>query len=89
MVPAMFCKCTGDGSLGLPDSGPFDAILVSAAALETPTTLLSQLREGGRMIIPVGSSDSQQLQFIRRINGRPVTSIREAVRFVPLISNQE
>jgi protein-L-isoaspartate(D-aspartate) O-methyltransferase len=79
---------TGDGSLGLPDSAPFDAILVSAAARELPSALLSQLREGGRMIIPVGASDSQQLQFIRMINGRPVTSIREAVRFVPLISNQ-
>src|SRR2546423_12142023 len=79
---------TGDGSLGLPGSAPFDAILVSAAALEVPTTLLSQLREGGRMTIPIGVPDSQQLQFIRMINGRPVTSIREAVRFVPLISIQ-
>lgn len=80
---------TGDGSLGLPHSAPFDAILVSAAALNVPGTLISQLREGGRMIIPVGSPDSQQLQLIRLINGQPVISIREAVRFVPLISNQE
>jgi protein-L-isoaspartate(D-aspartate) O-methyltransferase len=80
---------TGDGSLGLPQSAPFDAILVSAAALDVPGTLITQLREGGRMIIPVGASDSQQLQFIRMINGQPVISIREAVRFVPLISNQE
>jgi protein-L-isoaspartate(D-aspartate) O-methyltransferase len=80
---------TGDGSLGLPHSAPFDAILVSAAALDVPGTLITQLREGGRMIIPVGASDSQQLQFIRMINGQPVISIREAVRFVPLISNQE
>jgi protein-L-isoaspartate(D-aspartate) O-methyltransferase len=80
---------TGDGSLGLPEAAPFDAILVSAAALDVPATLLSQLREGGRVIIPVGATDSQQLQFIRMINRRPVTSIREAVRFVPLISNKE
>ena len=79
---------TGDGSLGLPQSAPFDAILVSAAALDVPGTLITELREGGRMIIPVGASDSQQLQFIRMINGQPVISIREAVRFVPLISNQ-
>jgi protein-L-isoaspartate(D-aspartate) O-methyltransferase len=80
---------TGDGSLGLTHSAPFDAILVSAAALDVPGTLIAQLREGGRMIIPVGAPDSQQLQFIRMINGQPVISIREAVRFVPLISNQE
>ena len=43
---------TGDGALGLPACAPFDAILVSAAALEVPPALLSQLRDGGRMIIP-------------------------------------
>ena len=46
---------TGDGALGLPASAPFDAILVSAAALSVPPALLVQLRDGGRMIIPVGS----------------------------------
>ena len=80
---------TGDGSLGFLASAPFDAILVSAAASAVPGALLSQLREGGRMIIPVGFPDSQQLQFIRMINGQPVVSLREAVRFVPLVSNQE
>jgi protein-L-isoaspartate(D-aspartate) O-methyltransferase len=80
---------TGDGTLGLPANAPFDAILVSAAALSVPPALLAQLREGGRMIIPVGSSDSQQLQFIRICNGQPVISLRESVRFVPLISNPE
>jgi protein-L-isoaspartate(D-aspartate) O-methyltransferase len=76
---------TGNGTLGLPAHAPFDAILVSAAALEVPPALLFQLREGGRMIIPVGSSDSQQLQFIRMHNGQPVISLRDPVRFVPLI----
>ena len=76
---------TGNGTLGLPAHAPFDAILVSAAAFEVPPALLSQLREGGRMIIPVGSSDSQQLQFIRMHNGQPVISLRDPVRFVPLI----
>ena len=55
---------TGDGALGLPDSAPFDAILVSAAALQLPSALPAQLRDGGRMIIPIGSSDPQQLQFL-------------------------
>lgn len=76
---------TGDGTLGLPMFAPFDAILVSAAASDVPIALLAQLRENGRMIIPVGMDDSQQLQFIRMVNGRPVTSLRELVRFVPLV----
>jgi protein-L-isoaspartate(D-aspartate) O-methyltransferase len=80
---------TGDGALGLPACAPFDAILVSAAALHVPPALLSQLREGGRMIIPIGSSDSQQLQFIRMVNGKPLNSPREHVRFVPQVPNQE
>ena len=79
---------TGDGTLGLPSHAPFDAILVSAAAFHVPPSLLAQLREGGRMIIPVGSSDSQQLQFIRMLNGQPIASQRDLVRFVPLISDQ-
>jgi protein-L-isoaspartate(D-aspartate) O-methyltransferase len=80
---------TGDGTLGLPASAPFAAILVSAAARELPSPLLAQLRDAGRMIIPVGSEDSQQLQFIRIINGQPVMSLRELVRFVPLVINRE
>jgi protein-L-isoaspartate(D-aspartate) O-methyltransferase len=78
---------TGDGSLGLPAEAPFDAILVSAAAVEVPPRLVAQLAEEGRMIIPVGFDDSQQLQLIRMINGTPIISPRELVRFVPLISH--
>jgi protein-L-isoaspartate(D-aspartate) O-methyltransferase len=78
---------TGDGTLGLPAAAPFDAILVSAAAPHLPPTLLAQLRDPGRMIIPVGSPDSQQLQFIRMQNGQPAISLRELVRFVPLVQN--
>lgn len=79
---------TGDGTLGLPTQAPFDAILVSAAALDVPSALLSQLREGGRMIVPVGPPDSQQLHFIRMHDGHPIVSLRDPVRFVPLISEQ-
>jgi protein-L-isoaspartate(D-aspartate) O-methyltransferase len=78
---------TGDGTRGLPDEAPFDAILVSAAAPSIPSALLSQLREGGRMILPVGSPDAQQLQFIHKLNGQPIISFRESVRFVPLVSS--
>ncbi|HUO25599.1 MAG TPA: protein-L-isoaspartate(D-aspartate) O-methyltransferase [Candidatus Aquilonibacter sp.] len=75
----------GDGSLGLPEGAPFDAILISAAAAAIPQTLLTQLNEGGRMIVPVGALDAQQLQLIRIRNGRPMIVPREPVRFVPLI----
>lgn len=78
---------TGDGSLGLPESAPFDAIMVSAAAPDLPPALLAQLREHGRMIIPIGSAESQQLQFVRIKNGQPAISLRELVRFVPLVPN--
>ena len=79
---------TGDGALGLTAGAPFDAILVSAAALRVPPALPSQLGDGGRMIIPIGSPDSQQLQFIRMVNGRPINSLRELVRFVPLVPDE-
>ncbi|MGA8867691.1 MAG: protein-L-isoaspartate O-methyltransferase, partial [Candidatus Sulfotelmatobacter sp.] len=76
----------GDGSLGLPASAPFDAILVSAAAPDLPRPLVAQLTEGGRMIVPVGAFDAQQLLLIRMREGQPVIFPREPVRFVPLIS---
>jgi protein-L-isoaspartate(D-aspartate) O-methyltransferase len=77
---------TGDGTFGLPAFAPFDAILVSAAAPALPQILIAQLGDSGRMIIPVGTDDSQQLQFIRKLNGSPVITSRELVRFVPLVS---
>ncbi len=75
----------GDGSQGLPRHKPFDAIIVSAAAERLPTPLLSQLADGGRMIIPVGAVEAQQLQLIRMQDGVPQISLREPCRFVPLI----
>ncbi|MFZ0297117.1 MAG: protein-L-isoaspartate(D-aspartate) O-methyltransferase [Candidatus Sulfotelmatobacter sp.] len=80
---------TGDGTLGLPAKAPFDAILVSAAAPDLPPALLSQLSDSGRMIIPVGSPGSQQLQFIRMQNGQPAISLRELVLFVPLVHDRD
>jgi protein-L-isoaspartate(D-aspartate) O-methyltransferase len=75
----------GDGTLGYEASAPYDAIIVSAAAAEVPPALLAQLAEGGRMIIPVGASDAQQLQMIRMSNGKAKTTWRETCRFVPLV----
>lgn len=77
----------GDGSQGFAAAAPYDAILVSAATAAVPQALLSQLREdGGRMIIPVGPAESQQLQLIRMQAGRAVLTLRGACRFVPLVS---
>lgn len=77
---------TGDGTRGFPEAAPFDAIIVSAAASEMPPALLAQLAEGGRMIIPVGADDAQQLRLVRMTNGQPKIQFRELCRFVPLIS---
>lgn len=79
----------GDGSLGFAEGTPYNAIMVSAAAAEVPQALREQLVEGGRMIIPVGPVDSQQLQLIRMENGQPRTTLRELCRFVPLVSGAE
>jgi protein-L-isoaspartate(D-aspartate) O-methyltransferase len=77
----------GDGSRGLPQHQPFDAVIVSAAAVQLPESLVSQLRDSGCMIIPVGSHDHQQLQLIRMQNGISQISLREPCRFVPLIAD--
>lgn len=75
----------GDGRLGWSEQGPFDAILVSAATPDIPPALIEQLTEGGRMILPVGSSWSQELQLVRKIGGRPEVTLLEGCRFVPLV----
>jgi protein-L-isoaspartate(D-aspartate) O-methyltransferase len=75
----------GDGSQGWAEYAPFDAILVSAATPEMPPVLFDQLREGGRMMVPVGPPFSQELQLIRKVSGQPEAEILEGCRFVPLV----
>jgi len=75
----------GDGTLGWSEVAPFDAVLVSAATPEVPSSLFEQLREGGRMILPVGPAWSQELQLIRKISGRAEVTVLEGCRFVPLV----
>lgn len=77
----------GDGTLGLPEFAPFDAILVAAAAPAPPQPLLTQLAEGGRMIIPVGDADNQELQLIEKRAGKFLTRTMEGCRFVPLVGH--
>jgi protein-L-isoaspartate(D-aspartate) O-methyltransferase len=75
----------GDGSQGWPEYAPFDAILVSAATPEMPPALFAQLREGGRMVVPIGPASSQELQLIRKIGAEPEVRVLEGCRFVPLV----
>lgn len=80
---------TGDGSQGLPDYAPFDGIVVSAASRSIPAALLEQLKEDGRMIIPVGPPEAQELQLVRKREGKALITVLEGCRFVPLISEGE
>lgn len=75
----------GDGTLGLPEFLPFDAILVAAAAPAVPEPLRAQLAEGGRLILPVGDADNQELRYVERHGNSFETRALEACRFVPLI----
>ena len=78
----------GDGSLGLPERAPFNAIVVSAAAPEIPKALLEQLAEDGRLVVPVGPAHSQELRLVKKQHGSLVGTSLEGCRFVPLIGEQ-
>jgi len=75
----------GDGSHGVREFAPFDAILVSAAAPSVPQSLLDQLSENGRMVIPVGPPYAQELRLVRKQGDKVVAEVLEGCRFVPLI----
>lgn len=75
----------GDGTLGVPQRAPYDVIFVSAAAPYFPPALLNQLTIGGRMLIPVGDANTQELQLITRFPEGNVVRRLEGCRFVPLI----
>jgi protein-L-isoaspartate(D-aspartate) O-methyltransferase len=75
----------GDGSQGLRQFAPYGAILVSAAAPRVPVSLLEQLSDNGRMVLPVGPPDAQELQLVRMQDGRTSIEVLEGCRFVPLI----
>ena len=81
---------TGDGTAGWPEAAPFDAIIVSAAADTVPPALVEQLKEGGRLAIPIGPPHGEQeLVLVEKL---PDGKLRETdligVRFVPLVSDK-
>jgi protein-L-isoaspartate(D-aspartate) O-methyltransferase len=80
---------SGDGYHGWKDKSPFDAIVVTAAAEHIPPPLIAQLKENGKMIIPVGSPFmTQQLMLVEKKNGRMRTSSMMPVQFVPFKRRQ-
>ncbi|MBW8185538.1 protein-L-isoaspartate(D-aspartate) O-methyltransferase [Shewanella nanhaiensis] len=77
----------GDGWKGWPNKGPFDAIMVTAAAATVPEALLGQLVDNGVLIIPVGDTSQQLLKVVRQ--GEQFSSeVVEIVRFVPLVNGE-
>jgi protein-L-isoaspartate(D-aspartate) O-methyltransferase len=75
----------GDGTLGLPEHAPFDAIAVAAAAPDFPQTLYEQLRPRGRLVVPVGSARGQRLEVAVRSPEGPALIHSVPCRFVPLV----
>jgi protein-L-isoaspartate(D-aspartate) O-methyltransferase len=81
---------TGDGYAGWPEEAPFDAIIVTAAPEEVPPPLVEQLKEGGRMIIPIGPVYRvQYLQLLTKKNGKLKVQNLLPVRFVPFTREED
>ncbi|MGF1745697.1 protein-L-isoaspartate(D-aspartate) O-methyltransferase [Vibrio minamisatsumaniensis] len=77
----------GDGWQGWSSKAPFDAIIVTAAAESIPQALLQQLKDGGRLLIPVGDDEQQLLKIVRH-GDEFLSSVIEEVRFVPLVPGE-
>jgi protein-L-isoaspartate(D-aspartate) O-methyltransferase len=75
---------TGDGYKGWPEAAPFDAIIVTCSPEKVPQPLIDQLKDGGRMIIPVGSLWNQELVLLRKHDGRLDRRAVLPIRFVPM-----
>jgi protein-L-isoaspartate(D-aspartate) O-methyltransferase len=78
----------GDGTLGWPEGAPYDGILVTAGAPAIPPPLVAQLHQEGRMVIPVGSRDLQELLVVRLKGGEVRTRSLLECRFVPLVGEE-
>lgn len=79
----------GDGSVGLPEHGPYAKILVTAGAPFVPETLLKQLKIGGMLVIPVGDEANQKMLTVLRVSEKNYERIElDSFRFVPLLGDQ-
>jgi protein-L-isoaspartate(D-aspartate) O-methyltransferase len=78
----------GDGSVGVPDRAPFDAIAVAAAAPTVPPALYDQLADGGRLVVPRGGRSGQELVLVERTPTGPVERRSVPCRFVPLLGEE-
>jgi protein-L-isoaspartate(D-aspartate) O-methyltransferase len=74
----------GDGTLGLPEFAPYSAILAAAAAPSVPPPLIAQLADGGRLVLPIGGAEEQELRLIEKSAGGLSTRVLDPCRFVPL-----
>jgi protein-L-isoaspartate(D-aspartate) O-methyltransferase len=81
-------KIFGDGYKGLPEEAPFDGIVVTAGAPEVPKALMSQLKVGGRLVIPVGTDDQVMTLYIRKSEKEFEKKEYGAFRFVPLLEDK-
>jgi protein-L-isoaspartate(D-aspartate) O-methyltransferase len=79
----------GDGYKGWPEKAPFDAVIVTCAPEKVPQPLVDQLKNGGRMVIPVGERFAQQLYLFEKQNGQLKESATLPVRFVPMLRSKE
>ena len=77
----------GDGYKGWPEAAPFDAVIVTCAPNAVPDALVAQLKEGGRMIIPVGGGFDQELYLLQKKGGKIEKRAVLPVRFVPMTSS--
>ncbi|HEV7668871.1 MAG TPA: protein-L-isoaspartate(D-aspartate) O-methyltransferase [Thermoanaerobaculia bacterium] len=80
---------TGDGYRGWPEEAPFDAVILTAAPPEIPEPLVAQLKPGGRMVLPVGVGDDQQLVVLKKTAQGLEKSVAFPVRFVPMTGEAE
>jgi len=80
----------GDGYLGLPTYGPFDRILITAAAPEIPAKLLEQLKTGGRLVVPLGMHGSQEMTLVEKTGEDEYKETRHgSFVFVPMLGGKE